>query len=1219
MTMSNSKNLRSAEPSRDIRKPIARVKNTSRFAPIIEGMEDRRLMAYSATLVGNIADFTGADDLSFAISGGLYYNNQFSLGTAGFESPFDFDSVDPGIQTLAVGSSAGVNVNATGLSSLTIDQSVNSSGQKIGFSTSLNPSTFELTGNVDTSIGYFTYNSGLTELNYQGGAGGNTITIADKLEATVTVVDAGQGSDIVNIIGTSGVDSLAVRGQDGNDLIQSTDNVLAGVALGGGTGNDTLKGGAGNDVLDGGIGDDTYLLSTGNDTIIDSAAVDSNQIVARGTVLGDNITIDQVLRASDALVTISVNGLTSTMEVTGVSVIQLYAGDGSDNVFLSSSLDAGGSDANAIGVRSWLGQGDDFIDTTLKSVDAIFQASALGEIGNDTFQGGAGSDAFYGGEDSDTYIQNGPLSIGSYFEGNTGINTLFVQASNTQIFADLSNTLHTVINGNTDPQLLSNSVNAIYLLGTSDTSNAFDILDLSNTTVETLTVQAVVGAANTATYEATQGDDNLRVDATATPDSLQIIGLPYYSILLNFNNSQDVMSLNGLAGNDSLEVTANNSSIINYTGGVGNDTLLINPTSAAANFVGGSGEDKVLLNGSNQSDTIAVTETATQTYNLSLNGVTSTASGVGLIDINGFAGDDSITATTLATASAYPITILASGGIGNDTVNMTGVNNGHIEVFGGSNSDTITGPTFAIYSELNGGSGNDTITGGGSSDLINGDSGDDFLSGLAGNDSITGDGGNDIIVGGLGDDSLSGGDSSDVFIWNLGDGNDVIGGGQGQDALVFNGSATTSNVFSTSSIPGPAAPGIVGPGLSNLALIQIVGNGSASATDLEHVSLVGGSGGDTFNIGNMQQTSMTLVDAAFAPGSTGNVANVSGTDVGDTIVITTPAPGQVNINGLPALVRLFNSVKPGDTLNLDAGAGNDNISITPDAFDQILTVINGGDGNDFIDGFNIVNGGNGNDSIYGTGLNDVLNGGNGNDSIDGGEGNDLLLGGAGNDFINGGDGNDSIWGEAGNDSLIGGLGNDMMYGGLGNDNMLGGTPETANIKHKPRKSGLPNDGNDTMLGGNGFDKVDGGNGDNLLDAGADNIRETVLGGSGNDMAFTHQATEKNYDRTALDGGFQHIYKQGVLSEPPTPTVPVNANSLSYRIPAFYYTGHIFSNGNVVEQPPLSEMIARGRTVITTSSASVKSKVTVKAASMSAHKLTPAKANAKAKATAKAKK
>ena len=139
-----------------------------------------------------------------------------------------------------------------------------------------------------------------------------------------------------------------------------------------------------------------------------------------------------------------------------------------------------------------------------------------------------------------------------------------------------------------------------------------------------------------------------------------------------------------------------------------------------------------------------------------------------------------------------------------------------------------------------------------------------------------------------------------------------------------------------------------------------------------------------------------------------------------------------------------------------------------------------------------------------------------------------------------------------------------------------------------------------------------GNGDNLLDAGADNIRETVLGGSGNDMAFTHQATEKNYDRTALDGGFQHIYKQGALSEPPTPGTPVNANSLAYRIPAFYYTGHIFSNGSVVEQPPLSELIARGRTVVVTTATAFKSTPTVKAASLSANKFSAAKAKISAK-------
>jgi hypothetical protein len=199
-----------------------------------------------------------------------------------------------------------------------------------------------------------------------------------------------------------------------------------------------------------------------------------------------------------------------------------------------------------------------------------------------------------------------------------------------------------------------------------------------------------------------------------------------------------------------------------------------------------------------------------------------------------------------------------------------------------------------------------------------------------------------------------------------------------------------------------------------------------------------------------------------------------------------------------------------------------------------------------------------------------------------------------------------MWGEDGNDSMTGGLGSDMMYGGQGNDSMLGGIPETANIMHRRRPSattsGLPNDGNDTMLGGNGFDRVDGGNGDNMLDAGADNIRETVLAGSGNDMAYTHQATERNFDRTALNGGFQHIFRRGELSEP-VPPPSDTAGFVSYVVPEFYYTGHIFyPDGTVVEEPPLADLIARGRikpeTNPTANSASVSS-VTTSAVSATA--------------------
>ena len=1243
MSRTNQNNSRSTQKHAEPTRSRARLQRQPRFSPFIEGMEDRKLMAYGATLVGSVADFVGTDTatpLKFAVSGGFYTNNQFGV-SPGFASPFDFDSATPGVQKLAANSSAIVNVAATGTGNgVDIDQSSQAIGLQVGFSTDVNPDTTLPQGNVGTSIGLFTYNASVTTLAYEGGSGGNAIAFSGNLPDTAVSLAAGNGNDTVLVNGVNNnagnPTALFVDGQAGNDSIRATPAVTNAVAFVGGDGNDTLQGGASDDYLDGGNGDDTYLTSTGNDYLYDyGLSTDTNQVVVNGTVLGDNIQVDQLLRATDAVVTINVNGVISTNAVSGISVIQVYAGDGSDNVFATTALDSGGSVGTGLGVRMWLGQGNDFVDASGKAADAIVPITALGEAGNDTFIGGAGYDAFYGGADSDSYILNNPLAIGSYFEGDTGNNALYIQASNVQLFPDLSNVLHAVINGNTDPQLLSNNVSAIYLTGASSTSNSFDILDLSHTTVQTLTVQAALGGANSIAIQATQGDDDLRVDATVTPESLQVIGLPYYALLLNTNNPTDVLTLNGMAGNDSLEVTANNSAVINFTGGVGNDTLIVNPTSAGANFDGGDGNDLINVSGSIGDDVLNTAETAPGAIAVTLNGVTSTATSISKIVANTLSGNDTITANTLV-GSTSSIDQTFDAGVGDDSIDLSGVNSGNIIARGGDGNDTLTGPAAATTSQLFGDNGNDLITGLAANDFIDGGQGNDVLLGGAGNDTLTGGSGNDALTGNTGDDNLITGGGADVVTWAKGDGNDFVDANGSQSTLVFAGDATAANTFSIYSVPGPAGTGPIAPGLSNLAYTSLGGDGSVTSTGLTHVSLQGGSGNDVFTVGNLQQTSVTLVDGSFGGGN--NTANVYGTDAGDNIVVSTPRVGQVNINGLPALVRLFETSKAADTLNIYGGAGKNVVSITPAAADQIMAVYNGGDGDDYISGFSTVNGGGGNDTIYGTDGNDVIDGGdgndlifglagndainagNGNDTVDGGDGNDqiwglagndsilgglgndLIVAGTGNDTVDGGDGNDTIWGEAGNDSLLGGLGNDMIYGGDGNDFMLGGTPETANVKGKPRNPNLPNDGNDTMAGGNGFDRVDGGNGDNLLDAGADNIRETVLGGNGNDMMFTHQATEKNYDRAALDGGFQHLFKQGELSTPVPPAPPVPLALVPYTVPAFYYTGHIFyPNGNVVEQPSLQLLIDRGRTVVTTTAASIK-KASVKATKLSAAKL-----------------
>jgi Ca2+-binding RTX toxin-like protein len=1215
---------------------------------------------------------------------------------------------------------------------------------------------------------------------------------------------------------------VVLEGGDGNDDLSADATIL------GGAGDDTLQGGLGNDSLDGGVGNDVYLLSAGSDIIFDSGNLsDADIIRVDGTIGADDITISQTLNAFDATVVVEFRDFlgtvffTSTNSVTFVPVVEVHTYNNSDDLRIRTALAAGGNPFNGLGVRAFMGQGDDIIDATGVASDAAIQISGFGEIGNDTFLAGSGFNNYSGGDGSDTYVMN-PTDNGavSVFEGGIGNNTLVVNGTNIDVFAQTDGTLTANLSAGVFGWVYGNDVTAVEA-NAIGTSNRIRFFDISSTTVKNVTVVGTVDI-DQVFFEAARSDDQLIVamaDPAITPGVLEVSGLPYAAYVANVTDANDQIEVSGNYGDDTFEAYATNGPVLIFHGSFGDDRYLINPTSVAATFSGETGHDTVVVNGSANGDLITVAEQATGIYSILLNQMSS-ADGIEAIVINGNAGDDQIGLLTLATAQAQAIELTVDGGLGNDLITTSNVHNGYLAVMGGAGDDEISGPSFALSAALYGNSGNDRINGGSASELIDGGEGADVLRGGEGDDSVYGGAGDDLIEGGLGSDYLSGGDGADLFVWTALDGSDQVDGGAGQDAMQFVGSPVADNEFSISSTPGPAAPGIFGFGLSNLALTTLTGFGSVLSTDLEHVAMVGGSACDKFNVGNLQQTTVTLVDLIFGASPTdGNFAVVDGTDTDDTIVVSSPQTGQVNVNGLPALVRLFDTNEATDTLKLRTGAGNDHVSITPAAADQIFAIVELGDGDDYIQGFSFAYGGAGNDTLIGTdgpdtlvgglgddsikglagddlligdsgisgdvaddahscggdfsviviipsptGGNDTIHGGAGNDSvygnqgddylfgdagfdavlgeegddyiaggadedqlfggigddtiygeagndsirgeegddelygndgddeilggeghdsisggagedvlrgeagddtiygdagldlifgdlgddsiyggegddeilggegldtiygdagndilwgeagddaifggegadaINGGEGDDLLEGGAGNDqiqgmagddFILGGDGhdllvggegddviqgeagNDVLWGEAGNDTLWGGNGNDMIYGGADDDFMLGGTPATANVIHKPRKKGQPSDGNDTMLGGDGFDHVDGGNGDNMLDAGADNISETLLAGPGNDIAYTHQATDVNYDRTALDGGFQHIYKQGELSEPTPP--PVAFGLVSYTVPAFFFTGHIFySDGTVVEHPPLSELMKKGR-------------------------------------------
>jgi Ca2+-binding RTX toxin-like protein len=96
---------------------------------------------------------------------------------------------------------------------------------------------------------------------------------------------------------------------------------------------------------------------------------------------------------------------------------------------------------------------------------------------------------------------------------------------------------------------------------------------------------------------------------------------------------------------------------------------------------------------------------------------------------------------------------------------------------------------------------------------------------------------------------------------------------------------------------------------------------------------------------------------------------------------------------------------------INAGAGNDVVAVS--AHVSKPSVLNGGDGNDY------------------------LRGGSADDSLSGGAEHDVLFGGAGNDTLDGGTGRDRLSGDSGDDMLLAQDGElDYVNGGNGHDRAI---------------------------------------------------------------------------------------------------------------------------------------------------------------------------------------
>ena len=180
------------------------------------------------------------------------------------------------------------------------------------------------------------------------------------------------GEVLVNVNGNiqtvSGVTSIEVRGNEGNDSI--TVNGRLPSSLFGNEGDDTIIGSAGPDYIEGGIGSDNLNAREGEDTIYASAPGVAD--TAGNTIQGG--------RSND--------------EIFGSSFKDtIFGGEANDTIFAFAGDDDifGGQGADTI----FAGDGNDVIRAG-ESNDEVY-----GQNGNDTIIGGLGFDLLFGGNGND--------------------------------------------------------------------------------------------------------------------------------------------------------------------------------------------------------------------------------------------------------------------------------------------------------------------------------------------------------------------------------------------------------------------------------------------------------------------------------------------------------------------------------------------------------------------------------------------------------------------------------------------------------------------------------------------------------------------------------------------------------------------------------------------------------------------------------------------------
>jgi Ca2+-binding RTX toxin-like protein len=861
-------------------------------------------------------------------------------------------------------------------------------------------------------------NGGAGSDTMSGGRGDDTYYIDSAADVVTENPDSGIDtvmSSIDYILGAN-LENLTLTG---GAYINGTGNAMNNVIVGN-SGNNILDGAAGIDSMTGGVGNDTYYVDDVNDVITEDTGGGIDLVMSSvNYVLGnnqENLTLIGTgnIKGTGNLSSNQIIGNSGNNKLDGGGGPDVLQGGAGDDIYVINNSGVGvvenaneGTDLVQSSVNFTLGQNIEnlsLIGLAINGSGNGLNNVIMGNGWDNVLNGGAGSDVMAGRLGNDIYLVDNTSD--SVLEGlNAG--TDLVQSTVT--FTLSANVENLSLTG-------SGAIN-----GTGNALNNVITGNSGNNVLDGLTgADTLSGGAGDDTYVVDDAGDVVTENANEGSDTVQ--STVTFTLSANVENLTLTGSsaING-TGNGLNNVITGNSGVNTLTGGLGDDTYVVQNSS-----------DVVVENANEGSDTVQ----SGVAYTLGANLENLTLTGSSAINGTGNALNNVLTGNSVSN--------VLTGGAGDDVLD------------GGAGNDTLIG-----------GLGNDTLVVNASGDVVTeaaNEGVDTVQSGVAytlganlenltltGSSAINGTGNalNNVLVGNSGVNTLTGGAGDDTYY--IDSATDVV------TEASFNGGVDTIVSFITFNLntDGADADTVVdGLNVENLTLAGtsnlngtgnafnniITGNSGNNVLDglTGADTLSGGAGDDTYMVDDAGDTVTEDAGAGTDTVQT-NLTYTLGANV-ENLTLT----GSNNRNGTG---NALNNVLTGNSgANTLTGGLGDDTYVVQNGSDVVVEAAN--EGIDTVQssqgwtlGANLENLTlTGSSAINGTGnaLNNVLTGNSGVNTLSGGDGDDVLDGGTGNDTLMGGAGADSLVGGAGDDTLQGSSGNDIYQFGSnwGNDTII---------------------------------------------------------------------------------------------------------------------------------------------------------------------------------------